>query len=384
MYQEFSRSAAITFGLGAVSVLGDKVKGLGCKKAMCVIDKGIESTDIPKKVVKILKDAGVDVVVFSGVVADPPVDIVDAGGDLAKREGVDCLIGIGGGSSMDTAKAISILLSYPGTARDYILPAPHFYDTKTPVILVPTTAGTGSEVTSVCIISRPELNAKWSAFVNTNFAIVDPELTMSLPKRETANTGLDALAHAAEAMTSVDSNVHSDLYGEAAIRKIAKYLVTAYNEPDNAEARTEMMLAANFAGIAFNNPLTHVGHAAADALSGHFHTAHGYGCGICLPTAMKISGPAVPAKMRVIADALGVTLKGNESGEQLGILVADKIHELMRAVNMKSLKESGYNREDVISFYPDVSSSHLCNHCPVKIDDAMAKKVLADIYDSYQ
>ena len=108
---------------------------------------------------------------------------------------------------------------------------------------------------------------------------------------------------------------HSDLVGEAAIRKIAKYLVTAYNEPDNVEARTEMMLAANLAGLAFNNPLTHVGHAAADALSGHFHTAHGYGCGICLPTAMKISGPAVPEKMRVIADALGVPLKGGETGE---------------------------------------------------------------------
>jgi alcohol dehydrogenase len=384
MYQQFSRSAAIIFGWGAVSVLGEKVKALGCKKAMCVIDKGIEGTNIPGKAIKSLKDAGIDVVTFSGVVADPPVDVVDEGGELAKREGVDCLIGIGGGSSMDTAKAISILLTYPGTARDYILPKPNFYNTKTPVILVPTTAGTGSEVTSVCIISRPELGAKWSAFVNTNFAIVDPELTMSLPKRETANTGLDALAHATEALTSVDSNPHSDIVGEAAIRKIAKYLVTAYNEPDNVEARTEMMLAANLAGLAFNDPLTHVGHAAADALSGHFHTPHGYGCGICLPAAMKISGPAVPEKMQTIADALGVKLTGKETGEQLGDLVAGKIRELMRAVGLKSLKEMGFKREDVLSFVPDVVSSHLCNHCPVKIDDAKAKEVLADIYDSYQ
>ncbi len=384
MYQQFSRSAAIIFGCGAVSVLGEKVKELGCKKAMCVIDKGIEGTGIPEKAIKSLKDAGVDVVVFSGVVADPPVDVVDEGGDLAKREGVDCLIGVGGGSSMDTAKAISILLSNPGKAKDYILPKPVYYDTKTPVILVPTTAGTGSEVTSVCIISRPEINAKWSAFVNTNFAIVDPELTMSLPKRETAHTGLDALAHAAEAMTSLDWNPHSDVVGEAAIRKIAKNLVTAYNEPSNVEARSEMMLAANFAGLAFNNPLTHVGHAAADALSGHFHTAHGYGCGICLPAAMKISGPAVPEKMRVIADALGISLKGSETGEDLGNLVADKIREMMRAVNVKSLKEMGYSREDVLSFVPDVVSSHLCNHCAVKITDEVAYSVLADIYDSYQ
>jgi len=384
MFQQFSHSASVIFGWGSVSVIGEKVRDLGCKKAMCIIDKGIEGTGIADKAVKSLKEAGIGTVLFSGVVSDPPIEVVDEGGDLAKKEGVDCLIGIGGGSSMDTAKAISILLTYPGTARDYILPKPNFYNTKTPVILVPTTAGTGSEVTSVCIISRPELGAKWSAFVNTNFAIVDPELTMSLPKRETANTGLDALAHATEALTSVDSNPHSDIVGEAAIRKIAKYLVTAYNEPDNVEARTEMMLAANLAGLAFNDPLTHVGHAAADALSGHFHTPHGYGCGICLPAAMKISGPAVPEKMQTIADALGVKLTGKETGEQLGDLVAGKIRELMRAVGLKSLKEMGFKREDVLSFVPDVVSSHLCNHCPVKIDDAKAKEVLADIYDSYQ
>ena len=104
-----------------------------------------------------------------------------------------------------------------------------------------------------------------------------------------------------------------------------------------------MMLAANLAGLAFNNPLTHVGHAAADALSGHFHTAHGYGCGICLPAAMRISAPAVPEKMRVIADALGIPLKGSESGEQLGDLVAEKIHEMMRALDVKSF-EMGYKR----------------------------------------
>ena len=125
MYQQFSRSAAIIFGCGAISVLGEKVKELGCKKAMCVIDKGIEGTNIPGKAIKSLKDAGIDVVIFSGVVADPPVDVVDEGGALAKKEGVDCLIGVGGGSSMDTAKAISILLSNPGTARDYILPKPN-------------------------------------------------------------------------------------------------------------------------------------------------------------------------------------------------------------------------------------------------------------------
>lgn len=384
MIHQFSHSANIIFGWGAVSVLGEKVKELGCKKAMCVIDKGIEGTSIPQKVVKILMEAGIDVVIFSGVVADPPIEVVDEGGALAKKEGVDCLIGVGGGSSMDTAKAISILLSNPGKAKDYILAIPVRYDTKTPVILVPTTAGTGSEVTAVAIISRPDMNTKWSAFVNTTYALVDPELTLTLPKSVTANTGLDALAHATEGMTTKMWGPHSDVFGEAAIKRIAKHLVTAYNEPSNKEARTEMMLAANFAGLAFSDPLCHVGHACADALSVHFHTPHGYNCGICLPTAMKIIAPTVPEKIAVIADALGLKRSGKETGEELGNLVAGKIRELMRAIGIKSLKEMGFKREDVLSFVPDVVSNHLSSYCPVQITEDVARECLADIYDGYQ
>jgi alcohol dehydrogenase len=228
------------------------------------------------------------------------------------------------------------------------------------------------------------MNTKWSAFVNTTYAIVDPEMTLTLPKSVTAHTGLDALSHAAEGMTTKMWGPHSDVFGEAAIRKIAKYLVMAYNEPGSQEARTEMMLAANFAGLAFNDPITHVGHACADALSCHFHTPHGYNCGICLPTAMKVIAPAVPEKMRVIADALDIRLSGKETGEHLGDLVADKIREIMRAVNLKSLKEMGFKREDVLSFVPDVVANHLSSYCPVQITDDVAYSILASIYDDYQ
>jgi alcohol dehydrogenase len=384
MFQQFSHSASVIFGWGSVSVIGEKVRDLGCKKAMCIIDKGIEGTGIADKAVKSLKEAGIGTVLFSGVVSDPPIEVVDEGGDLAKKEGVDCLIGIGGGSSMDTAKAISILLTKPGKAKDYILSKPIYIDTKTPVILVPTTAGTGSEVTSVAVISRPDVNAKWSVFVNTTFAIVDPELTLTLPKSVTAYTGLDALSHAAEGMTSLMWGPHSDVFGEAAIRKISRYLATAYNEPDNKEARTEMMLAANFAGFAFSDPVTHIGHAVADALSGRFHTPHGYNCAVSLPTAMALVAPVMPEKMRVIANAFGTALSGKESGEELGWLVADKIRGIMRAIQLKSLKEMGFRREDVLSLFPDILANHLSDFCPVKITENVANKILADIYDDYQ
>jgi alcohol dehydrogenase class IV len=265
--------------------------------------------------------------------------------------------------------------------RKYILQAPPTVDTKTPVILIPTTAGTGSECTTVAIISLPDLNVEWSAFVNTSLAIVDPELTVTLPKYETANTGLDAFSHAAEAMTVKAWNYHSDLFGEAAIRKICANLYTAWSEPDNIEARGEMLLAANFAGLAFNNPITHIGHAIADAFSCHFHTPHGLGCALALPETMAFVAPAVPERMRVIAGAMGLSLTGAESGEQLGKLVADGIRGMMRSMEMKSLRDLGYTREQVVALAPDVVANHLSDFCPIEVTQERAEYVLGRVFD---
>jgi 1,3-propanediol dehydrogenase len=308
---------------------------------------------------------------------------VDAAGALALAEGADCLVGLGGGSSMDTAKAAAIYLHDPGPVRRYIRQVPPFVDTKPPVILVPTTAGTGSECTIVAIVSLPDRNVKWSAFVNTTLAIVDPELTVSLPKYETANSGLDALAHAAEAMTVKAWNYHSDLFGEAAIRKICRNLYTAWSEPDNLEARTEMSLAANWAGLAFNDPITHIGHAMADALSCRFHTPHGLGCALALPEALALVAPVVPERLRVIAGAMGLPLTGREDGAALGRLVADGVRAMMRRMEVKSLREMGYSRQAITALAPDVVANHLSDFCPVAVTEEVAVRALGAMYDTY-
>jgi 1,3-propanediol dehydrogenase len=383
MYSQFSQPCPVIFGCGAIAALGEKVAELGCKKVLCVYESGVEQAGIANRAIKSIRDKGIDVVSFKGVVPDPTTDVVDEGGAIARKENVDCIVGIGGGSSMDTAKAISILLTKPGQAKDYVLAAPIFIDTKTPVILVPTTAGTGSEVTKVAVISRSDVNAKWSVFVNTTCAIVDPELTVTLPRAQTATTGMDALSHAMEAMTGKYPNPHSDLVGEAAIRKIAKNLVTACNEPSNIEARSEMSLAATFAGLAFNDPITHVGHSIADALSCRFHTPHGYNCAVALPAAMRLVAPALPEKMRVIAEAMGAPLTGSETGEQLGEIVAGKIRELMRLIDLTPLSKLGYAREDVLALAPDVVSNHLSSYCPVPVTEDVARDLLAEVYDAY-
>lgn len=384
MYQQFSPPCPIIMGKGSISILGDKIKEFGCKKPLVVFDKGIEDAGIAAKAFKVLEAAGLDYVAFNGVISDPPDSVVDMAGELGIKEGADCIIGLGGGSSIDTAKAAAILFSNPGPVKKYILAQPIPIDTKVPLFLVPTTAGTGSESTTVAVISRPDENAKWSVYVNTTLAIIDPELMATLAKAETVNTGLDAFAHAAEGMTSVNWNYHADLMAEAAIKKISAYLQVCYDEPNNVDARHEMALAANWAGLAFKDPLTHVGHSVSDALSCHFHVPHGLGCALALPETMRLIAPVEPVKMKIIAEAMGLPLTGNETGEQLGVAVSDAIRAMMHSMNMTSLKSLGYSREDIVALYPDVVSNHLASLCPVKITDEVAKKLLGDVYDTYQ
>ena len=384
MHIEFSQAAPVVFGRGAISILGERIKGMGCKKALIVCEKGIEDAGIVAKAVQILEAAGIEYAVFNGVLADPPDHVVDEAGELALREGVDCLIGLGGGSSLDTTKSTAILMSNPGPIRNYIKQTPMFIDIKIPVILVPTTAGTGSECTFVSVISLPDLNVKWSVFVKPSLALVDPELMVTLPRHITASTGMDAFSHAAEAITNLNCNPHSDLYAVAAIEKISKNLAICCDSPDNIDARSELALAANFAGIAFNITICHVGHAIADAFSCHFHTPHGLNCALALPETMALVAPEIPGRMRNIANAMGLPLAGGESGEQLGKIVADGIRALMRQTGIKSLKEMGYTREKVLSFVPDVMANFLSTFCPVKIDEETAGKLLAAVYDTYQ
>jgi len=381
---QFSMPSPVIFGNGAIAALGENIRELGCKKVLIICDKGVEAAGITKKVTDILAAEGLAYVIYNGVLSDPPDTTVDEAGALAVSEGADCLIGLGGGSSMDTAKATAIYMHDPaGPVKRYILQSPIMVDTKTPIILIPTTSGTGSECTKVAVISRPDMNAKWSAFVNTTLAIVDPELTLALPKRETANTGLDALTHAVEALTGREWNYHSDLFAEGSITKIWNNLYTCYADPSNAEARLEMSLAANWAGMAFNNPITHVGHSVADALSCEFHTPHGLGCALAIAETVALISTTVPDRTRRVAAAMGLSLDGTETDAEVGKIIADAIRALMRSMDMPSLTALGYDRERVVGLAQAVVDNHLSSFCPVDITLEVAKTLLENVYDSY-
>lgn len=373
------------FGAGSIARLGEKVKELGGTKAMLIFEAGVEAAGIPQKAIASLEAAGIPYVCFSGVQSDPSVHVVDAAAAMGLENGVDILIGLGGGSSIDTAKCASIMLSgFEGPAEKYVLAVPITINTTCPVIAIPTTAGTGSEVTRVAIISRPDVNAKWSVFVNVSCAIVDPELLVSLPKTHTACTGLDALAHCIEAITNKDRNPISDEMALLGIRKIEDNLIRSYNCPDDIDARSEMLLAATFGGLAFKDPLTHVCHAMGDAYGCNFHTPHGQSCVFGLSATVKMVAESMPKEMARIAEAMRLPLRGDETGAEIGDLLEKEIQRIMRAVGIKSQKELGFPREKVIGMAKEVVANHLSSHCPVKVTEELAAELLAYAYDSYQ
>ena len=380
---DYSVKAPILYGVGAIHELGARVKGFGAKKPMLICDPNLDPSTYDKAIESI-KAAGLDYVLFKETQRDAPIEVIDRCGEIALKEKADCMVGIGGGSTLDTAKAAAILLSHPGPIKNYILAQPIAVSVDVPIILLPTTAGTGSECTRVAVCNRTDLNMKWSVFVTLALAIIDPELTLSVPPYVTAYNGMDALAHAIEGLTSNNPNPLSHACGLDAIRKISRNLRRACENGQDLNARIEMAEAAHLAGIAFDDPLTHFGHATADGMSINLHTPHGVGCALALPEVCALCGPAVPERMREIAEAAEIPLRGDESGEELGRLTADWCRRLMRETKIPSLKEQGFDRALMAEVAKETESSHLSDFSPIKVTHELALEIAYGVYDHYQ
>ncbi len=380
---DYSVKCPVYYGLGSIKILGERAKGFGAKKPMLICDPNLDPKTYDKAK-QSLEDAGLEYVFYNKTQRDAPIEVIDECGDIANREGVDCLIGIGGGSTLDTAKATSILLEYPGPIKQYILGQPIAMDVHTPIILMPTTAGTGSECTQVAVVHRTDLNMKWSVFVKLSLAIIDPELTVSLPQYPTAYTGMDSMAHSIEGITSTNRNPLSHAAGISAIRKASRYLKRAWDDGTDIEARAQMAQAAHLGGIAFDDPMTHFGHATADGMSIQLHTPHGVGCGLALPEVCDICGPVVPDLMLEIAEAMEIPLTGKESAEQVGKMCGEKVRNMMHEMQMPSLKEQGFDRDLMEKVSDETEHSHLTSFSPIPVDREMALKIAYGVYDHYQ
>lgn len=281
----FRTTKRILFGFGAVEKTGAEAQLLKAKKVLIITDQGVIQAGLLETVEKSLQAAGLPFAIFDGVEPDPRIEVVEKSVEKAKKEGIDLIIGFGGGSSLDIAKVTSILLTNSGKIDGLfgidLVPNPGI-----PVILVPTTAGTGSEVTPIAILSDTKEKLKKgivSPFLFPEVAIVDPRLTIGLPPSVTAFTGMDALTHAIEAYASINATALTDLFAFRALELISQNIRVAYANGENLAARSNMMEGSLLAGIAFANAGVGAAHAFAYPLGGEFHLAHGLTNTLMLP-----------------------------------------------------------------------------------------------------
>ncbi len=303
----FQTPTPIEFGWGVAANVGARAATLGMRHVLIVTDRVLAASPAYEKTRLALEQAGVTVTCFTDVVLDPTSASITAAVNAYRVAGADGLVALGGGSAMDTAKALGVL-AIAGTddVTPFFFGGPQAIPGIPPLICLPTTAGTGAEVTFVAVITDGmQKKILRDIRIAPTLALIDPELTLTMPPRLTAATGLDALSHALEALTSRLASPPSDALAIDALERIKRWLPQAVTHGDDPTAREQMALAATLAGIAFVNGRVHLGHAVGHALGTHYKLAHGIACAVCLPASMDFLRPtAGPALARAEA-ALG-------------------------------------------------------------------------------
>ncbi len=319
----FASPRLLLVSAGAVRQIAVVMAKFGLSRPLVVTDPFMVSSGHVRNCLDPLMEAGLAVSVFSDTVPDPTDTVIEAGVLELKKGDFDCLIGFGGGSPIDTAKAMSILAAGGGKMRDY--KAPFAADKGAlPIIAIPTTAGTGSECTRFTVITDTEHDEKMliaGLGALPLAALVDYELTYSVPPRTTADTGVDSLTHALEAYVSKRANPISDALALSAMALIGANIRTAYAEPRNAAAREAMMLAATEAGLAFSNSSVALVHGMSRPIGAHFHVPHGLSNAMLLPAITRFSVSGAEARYAEAARRIGFAALTDNDGTAAAKLV---------------------------------------------------------------
>ena len=335
----FSLPTTVRFGVGVVKEAGACAKSLGAARVMIVADQGVIRAGLTRDVELSLQDAGIPYVYYDKIVPNPRDFHCVEGCEAAKAAGVDCLIAVGGGSSMDTAKAIGTLLTHGGRVQDWC-GADKLLRPITPLIAIPTTAGTGSEVTPFAVVTDTQTHVKLNIFdakAAPKIALVDPAMLMGLPPHIMAATGIDAMTHAVEAYTCKLAVPHTDAYALYAVRLISENLRSAVNNR-SLEACTGMMLGSTLAGIAFGYSDVAAVHCMAEALGGRYDLPHGVANAILLPTVTEYNLPANTKKYADVARVMGLDVHGR-SDEEAAAACVDGLRQLCADVGIKPMRE---------------------------------------------
>lgn len=352
-------------GAGASGELAATLESLGLSRPFIVTDRFLEQTGRLAALTDGLDAAGVRWAAFSDTVPDPTLASVAAAREALGRGDHDCVVGFGGGSPMDTAKAVAVLAVHGGAMRDY--KAPHLQDRPgLPVIAVPTTAGTGSEATRFTIVTDEVTDEKMLCIGLAYLpiaALVDYELTLTMPPRLTADTGIDALTHAIEAYVSRRANPFADGMAAAAMRAIAPNLRRVWADAGDRAAREAMMLGATQAGVAFSNSSVALVHGMSRPIGAHFHVPHGLSNAMLLPVVTAYSAPAALTRYADCARAMGVAADGE--GDQAAVArLIDELARLNADLEVPSPRAYGIDEARWTALLPTMAEQALASGSP--------------------
>ncbi len=354
MPYDFFVKSDIVFGCGAIKRLPDILKEYNAKKVMLVYDGGVKAAGIADIVLAEMKKAGVEIVIFDGVIPNPTNEVVETAAKIAQDEKVDVFVAAGGGSSIDLTKAVNVLMTNPGPIGQYggmnLVKNPLL-----PLIAIPTTAGTSSEITNVSALIDTEKVIKYVVIDNKIVAskvIADPDFTKTMPVSVTAATGMDAITHAVESYISNMATPLTEYNSLAGLKILHEYLPRAVKDGSDMEAREKMMLGCIITGFGFSNANLGLVHAIAHTLSAHFQLAHGMANATVLPYVIAFNAESCPEKMVDMAKTIGLPVSGSLDEDKY--LLSKELLRLTKELGIRTLSQQGIRESDLEMLADDV------------------------------
>jgi alcohol dehydrogenase len=373
---DYAPTTRVVFGTGTVDRLGELARELGGERVLLVTDNGLAQAGHERRGVDALLAAGLDVTVFDDVQPNPTTDDVDRGLAAAREANINLIVGLGGGSSMDCAKGVNFLLTNGGRIQDY-WGVGKATKPMLPMIAVPTTAGTGSEAQSFALIADARTHMKMACGdkkAACKVAVLDPELTATMPRSVAAATGIDAISHAIETWVTRPRNTISQLFSRQSWRLLSGGFRRSIDDPDDHEARGRMLLGAHLAGAAIENSMLGATHALANPLSAHYDITHGVAIGIMLPHVIRYNAEVTgPLYGQLAADAGLCAADDPRAAERL----AEFVHEqAARSGSPTTLAECGVDPVLIPTLAEEAAQQWTANFNPREVDVAS----LADLY----
>lgn len=380
--RSFKVPATLHIGEQASAEAGPEAKRLGVRKALLVTDEILIKTGTIDPIAASLRNADIAYEIYSGVDKEPTLKHVEEGLAMVKEHQCDLLIGCGGGSPLDVAKAVSMMAVNPGKIQDY-MGIDKVASKGLPLFAAPTTAGTGSEATMFTIITDTERDVKMligSPYLLPDLAIVDPSLTLKMPKGLTAATGLDALTHAIEAYVSRKAQPMTDVLALSAVRLITRHLPVAFANPDNMEARANTMIGSLQAGIAFSNASVALVHGMSRPVGALFHVPHGVSNAALLGVVMEFSLSGNTKRYADIARAMEVECIPDADDQTVALAGAAKVKELIAELQVPNLTALGVSRDKLDPVVDKMAEDALASGSPGNNPRLASKEEIVELY----